>query len=155
MEIVIVLLFLLPVFLVTVAWYVVSSIIAYKYVKACNGAEAWMVWLPLSVRSSVICLASDNIHPLDIPRGVIVTLGLLTLISIPFSWVPYVGWLVVAVSWLSMIALFVLNCIYIYNVASDLDEPAVLYVILFILFCGLVEPFILHSLRKGIEEGWK
>lgn len=153
MGIVIVLLFMIPVLLAAVALYVVSSVIAYKYVKACNGNEAWVVWLPLSVRMSVICLASDNIHPLDIPRGVIVTLGLLTLISIPFSWVPYVVWLVVAVSWLSTIALFVLNCIYIYNVASDLDEPAVLYVILFILFCGLAEPFILHRLRKEIEEG--
>lgn len=109
----IVMVFLLSTLFIAMAWYVVSSIIAYKYVKACNENEAWVVLL------------------------------------------PYVRWLVVIASCISMIALFVLNCIYIYNVASDLDEPDVLCVILFILFCGLAEPFILHSLRKEIEVEWK
>lgn len=152
MDLVLLIMFLMPVLLFLIAWYVVSSIISYKYIKACNGDMAWMAWLPLNLRMAAICLASDNIHPLRIPRWVLLVLGLLTLAGLPFWWVPYLGSIMTTLAWIAVIALFIFYCIYIYNVASDLDKSAVFYVVMFILFNFIAEPFILHSMRKGVEE---
>lgn len=149
--------FIMPVILGCIAWYVMSSFIEYKYVKACGGEMAWSVWLPFNLRLSAQCLASDNIHPFGIPEWATVMLGILTLAGIPFWWIPFVGIVASCIAWLAFIVLYVLTCAYIYSVAPDLNKHAVLYVVLYIyiLFFGIAEPFILHSLRKGVEEEYE
>lgn len=148
----IVLVILLVFIVACIAWYVFAAIMGYKYIKACGGEHAWLSWIPLSVRGMGLCLAHNKVHPLNVPECVYIVMGFTPIVCSVVGFVPYIGIMFGILGWGCSIALLIFQVIYIYSIACDLGKSGVFYALLYLLFMGISEPFILNSLRKGIEE---